>query len=309
MRDLGGPRPAAAVGRVPCGPPRGAPERRHDGRAASPPRAPRLGRRLGTQLLVGLLLLGPVVGGLGFRISAGQHAHASEAAFGDALSARVHDVDRELRSAADVLRSCRALYEASEQVTRREFETFTHDASTRHRSIAAIAWAPRVAAIARGAYARAARDEGVATRGIVVRGAHGAWPTAPAAETHYPVHFIEPAATHAEVLGFDVATDPVRRAALWASLATGDVVASDPVAMLANPTERCISLIVPAFDHRQRTPSGQDAPLGVLMLCLRLDAVGASAQVRSHGDDAPLRLTWSDASVAGRAERLHPRAP
>ena len=57
---------------------------------------------------------------------------ALQARFEETLSHRAHHLSEQVVSFSEVLHACQGLFDASEQVTREEFATFTRQARGRH---------------------------------------------------------------------------------------------------------------------------------------------------------------------------------
>ena len=185
----------------------------------------------GVPFLLGLALCGPLLAGLAYVSASRQHHVASAAALKDELVDRAHDVETELLTLSEALRSCRGLFRSSDEVTRAEFSTFTSEARGRHPAILALGWAPRVTEAGREAHEAAARREGFAAYRVSARGADGRTSPAPPSDEHFPVFFVEPMAGNEDVLGFDLASEAVRRSAIRRAIETAQPTASDPVTL------------------------------------------------------------------------------
>ncbi len=148
------------------------------------------------------------------------------------------------------LESAAALFQASRNVERREFRRFVAASLSRHPSLQAIAWIPRVAAHERGAYEEAARRDGHPEFRIREQNAQG--DLIPAAErpVYFPVYFIEPLAGNEAALGFDLASDPVRWEALARAGHSGKAAATQVVRLVQDRgKERAILALWP-IDRR-----------------------------------------------------------
>ena len=110
-------------------------------------------------------------------------------------------------------------------VTRREFHALVAPALARHPTLLHINWAPRVAGRDRGAVEAAARRDGLADFRIVEQGPRGGLTAAAERREYFPLLYVESLRAVDLPLGFDLASEPVRRAALAAAAATGDPVA------------------------------------------------------------------------------------
>lgn len=91
---------------------------------------------------IAFLALGPIAAYVAFDLARSGHAQRTKAAFQEALRERTERANRRLGAYREVLHAVQGLYDASEAVTREEFETFTRQARGRHPCIEALAWAP-----------------------------------------------------------------------------------------------------------------------------------------------------------------------
>ena len=185
-----------------------------------------------------------------------------------------------------ILRGAAALYGASDTVTGGEFRAYVSalEIDQRGRGILGI-----------GLVARVPRDE---TRGFVER-----------ARTDHPdfelfgehdgaeraiIRHIEPLATNARALGFDMRSSPERRRALDASMRTGSVAVTEPVVLRQDPNRRKgFIFLLPARD-----PAG--AHIGWVFAVVRADAF-VSGLDHASGDSVRVSLqsAQSTASIAG----------
>jgi signal transduction histidine kinase len=131
-------------------------------------------------------------------------------------------VSRRVDAYTEVLFGLRAVLASSPVVTREGFASTVRqlDLSRRLPGAAGLSWAPLVDG-PEDAAAFAARNPGL-----------GAHPELAIRTEHLPVEMIEPVAGNEMVLGYDVASEPVRRQALDAARDGGDPVATGPVELV-----------------------------------------------------------------------------
>ena len=128
----------------------------------------------------------------------------------------------------DVLTQLRTSWMLPNAMSQQDFVALTQHLVQRFPAIQAIEWAPRSADTAR-----------------------------------YPVTYIEPLTGNDAALGFDLASDPVRAAAIREAVATGAAAATAPIRLVqdpADPTGMLLTLAVP------QSPNGP----GVLLIVLRM---------------------------------------
>jgi PAS domain S-box-containing protein len=152
-----------------------------------------------------------------------RHIHAD---FRRAAEDRCWIVRRAIEANLHVLESIHSLYAASITVERHEFREFVKPLLSRHRSILGLEWIPRIPQAQRSQYEAAARHDGFADFQITQRDAQQrAIPALPRDE-YFPVYFVEPYQRNKAALGFDLASEGTRQAALRRSRDTGKPVAT-----------------------------------------------------------------------------------
>jgi PAS domain S-box-containing protein len=126
-----------------------------------------------------------------------------------------------------------ALFFASEKVTSEEFARFIDFRRAGPRLYQALEFAARVPAAERRAFESAFRRQtGLVSAGIWENAPDGKRRPAEERSEYFPVAFVEPSAGNEAVYGFDLASDPTRRAALTRAVDSGEPVMSDPVALI-----------------------------------------------------------------------------
>ena len=135
------------------------------------------------------------------------------------------ELHRRLHYYAQVLRGAQALFAASREVDRSEWHAFARSLAleTNVPGMLSLAYARRVPARHRAEHERAARAEGLAGYRIAPEGER---------DEYLPVLYMEPEGERAQrLLGYDLASDPVRRTALERARDTSQPSASAPVAL------------------------------------------------------------------------------
>ena len=153
------------------------------------------------------------------------------------LAKRAEQVTREqvenlqvtvLRS-LEVLHSIAALHTASGGIGRAPFTQFVRQALRRQPELLALSWNPRVAGTARASVEAEAVAAGFPEFRFRERTADGGFVTAGRRDEYVPVLFIEPLERNALALGYDLDSDPHRRASLETARDTGLPVATAPL--------------------------------------------------------------------------------
>ncbi|HEX73316.1 MAG TPA: hypothetical protein ENN65_08390, partial [Candidatus Hydrogenedentes bacterium] len=128
-----------------------------------------------------------------------------------ARAVAVLEAIRELRDSQ--LEGLAQFFASSEVVDRQEFHAYTRHL-TKNPVVRAWAWVPAVPADARSRLEEAVRREGLADFAIWEKNTFGERRPATAREMYFPALYMEPARGNEEVFGFDLGSDPLRRAAM-----------------------------------------------------------------------------------------------
>ena len=137
----------------------------------------------------------------------------AEAQFNQAAADRIFAIQRTVDTHLEVLRSIVAFYNGSNFVDRGEFATFVGTALTRYPSIHALEWAPRISAAERAEHEAQTHQEGFSGYRITERTPQGRMQRAGERPAYSPVYYVEPFAGNQVAFGFDLASNPTRRAA------------------------------------------------------------------------------------------------
>lgn len=155
------------------------------------------------------------------------------------------------------LYSIQAFYSASTEVTRKDFKQFVQPTLSRNSAIYSVNWIERVPASEKAAYEQAIRAEGFPKFQIYDRDADDQPVTAKDRSEYFPITYREAVAENFKSLGFDVASNAPRKAALEKSINTGKIVASGRIKLLSNDQPGLqVFLSVP-----RRTTSGDSSSI------------------------------------------------
>lgn len=147
-----------------------------------------------------------------------RHAHTISSTFQRNLSASLDAVD-----------SLAALYASSESVERDEFRAFAGSLLDRRDYLQALEWAPRVDDDQRAVFEAVQRLEVGPEFRIRERANSGTIAVAARRPEYFPVTYVEPLRGNEAALGFDLASDSTRLAAMARARDTGEQAATQPV--------------------------------------------------------------------------------
>jgi CHASE1-domain containing sensor protein len=127
--------------------------------------------------------------------------------------------------------------------SRTAFRNMVAPVLAKHRYIQALEWIPRVSSSQRPALERLARKDGLYDFRLVQPGPRGDMVTELPRDEYFPVFYLEPMIGNERALGYDLATDPVRMAAMQEALTTGKTVASGRIRLVQEQGDQYGTLI------------------------------------------------------------------
>lgn len=153
----------------------------------------------------------------------------------------VNALQKEISIDFNALQSLKAFFKTSEVLSRHDFGTLTNDILQYNpdaSSFQYLGWVPRVMRTQREEYERDARLDGYQNFRITEHGDNGEMIRAGVREEYFPVYFIEPYKGNEIALGYDLASDPVCKAALEKSCDTGKMIATARASLLREIDEQ-----------------------------------------------------------------------
>lgn len=147
-------------------------------------------------------------------------------------------LDKQIERSLEAVYSLRSFFGASSEVTRSEFGAFAGRNLATLRTVHALAWDPVVQAEQRSAFEAAARRDGLTHYRFTETNARGELVPAGQRPMYVVVQYIEPMLRNADVLGYDVYSQSVRREALDKARDTGQAVATQPLRLVQTVAEQ-----------------------------------------------------------------------
>ncbi|MCC7300314.1 MAG: CHASE domain-containing protein, partial [Verrucomicrobia bacterium] len=181
-----------------------------------------------------------------------------------------------------------SFFESSDHISRREFRLYS-STLIKKNPIAACFWIPEIPAAEAVRFTKQVREDGLPEFSIWQRDEQNAKVPAQGS-VFFPVLYVEPFASYEKALGFDVYSEPLRKAAIIEALSTGLPVATEPVTLISTSPQADQLLIVQPVQSKQGcgvagfvlspkefltnftgAPSGEIASLSVSLLELRAE--------------------------------------
>lgn len=177
-----------------------------------------------------------------------------EAEFALAASEYAGRIEQGIDQRMNTLRLLQSFFAASTAVDREGFHIFTEKPLRQHPGMLGFAWVPRVAQFERRAFEQAVQADGVPIFEILEwRGKEMPRPS-PVRDEYFPLTYLEPAELRA-MIGFDVGSEPLRRAAIEQSRDT-DLPVATPVIDLFFALQRAPGIVLALPIYRNGLPHG-----------------------------------------------------
>ncbi|HSG82919.1 MAG TPA: CHASE domain-containing protein [Gemmatimonadota bacterium] len=202
-------------------------------------------------------LVGAVLSAIAFALLTARQSTLQQSAFQRRTTEIAYAAEGGLNLPVEVLVSVPALFDASQEVSRAEFKTFTAGALERRPGIYALEWLPRVPASQRAVYEAAARADGLENfqfeedrgDGVMVRAAERPF--------YLPIYYMEP--PHPIPLGFDVASEAPRYAPVEKAMLSGATVASPRIRLVEDdPSVYSVAVFHPVYQAGMPTATPEE---------------------------------------------------
>lgn len=137
-------------------------------------------------------------------------------------------IQREIEKSSDVLYAIKANIVSHKGMTREQFRTAVKYLLKNNNAVKVIGVCPIVSLSQRDSVERKAREEGL-THFRFTELKNEKLVTAGERAVYYPLYYVEPYANNKDVPGFDLASNPTRKAALERAATTGEITATEPI--------------------------------------------------------------------------------
>ncbi len=196
----------------------------------------------------------------------------------------VASIERSIETNLQNLESIVGLYNASENVTRQEFQEFTNPYLANNSAIQALEWIPRVADGERKAYEQAAREDGFVNFEITEQNTNRQIVKAKSRNEYFPVYFVEPYQGNEAALGFDLASNPAWLEALQLARDTDKAIATAPITLVqkSDLPKKGFLVFSPIYQHNTLTDSVADRRQNLAGFALGVFTIGDIVQGALH---------------------------
>lgn len=246
------------------------------------------------QLTVTLPLLGMfLVVIVLFVFISGREQARIEAVFSAQSTRFDAELNKTIQSAINVLAAMEGLYASVENVKPYQFEIFGNREMKQLPGVIGLSWTPLVRHAGREAFERSVQRGGQPDFRITERDAEHRVIPAAVADEYVPVTFFIPRSEGEGVLGYNVLSEPVRRAALLRARDSGRAAASGRVPLVQYPDDDGFLLFMPVYRHGIQPVTREDRRRyleGFVVAGFRMRDLLETTLRQTHDFDGNVRL-------------------
>jgi PAS domain S-box-containing protein len=240
---------------------------------------------LSRSLLVLAVLAGPMIGIGAFRLATEVERDRAQAHLDRRVASAALAIERELAADLETVYALKALFEAGVPVTHERFTAVAERILTRHPSLQALEWIPRIAHGSRNAHEQSWREQGFDGYTITEQTENGELVASGEREWYYPGAFVAPIGGNERAIGFDLGSDPLRGEAIERAAATGEIALTDPVELvhLAAAVNGVLAVLAVFGGASEPAEAGEADLAGFVLAVFRIDQLLEPAQLGPGG--------------------------
>ena len=227
-----------------------------------------------------VLGLGLAVTFIAWRITGRQVGGEAEVKFDHQVAQAVESLDRQVEGNISLLIGLRGLFNASRMLERHEFKRYVSefDIAQRYPGLRLMSFVRYVPGAHKDEFERSVRrDRSVEARGypdFAIR-------PAGARDEYLVVTYIDPMAGNESAFGFDLLSDPLRRASLERTRDRGEATASEPIRLAADPHGQ-VSFALRMPLYRPEMPTGSVAERRAAFVGIVASAIQIEDLINAH---------------------------
>gem|GEM_PF-1711068 len=222
-----------------------------------------------------------------FQFTGNLERERSQEAFQRLAQNRFFSVQKSLEFHLQILDATKALFDASNLVTRSEFKIFTQPLMQQYPNIQALEWIPRVVQANRTIFRRQAQVDGFSTFEIRKKDAQGSMVPSEEKPEYFPVYYVEPYQGNEIALGFDLSSSSTRLSTLVEAGRSGHMLATARITLVQEKKKQFAFLVFNPIYRKEAditTPETRWSGLmGFALGVFRLgDLVSSSNEVENY---------------------------
>ena len=201
--------------------------------------------------LLTIITVGVVIAGLAFEITKSDSERLVFDRFDDSADAAGLAITSSISAHVEPVLYIQDLYKASEFVSRDQFKIFSSRVLDSAPDVRGLSWIQRVKRTDRERFESEARAIGHANFSITERNSEGLLISAGERDEYFPVYHIEPMEGNDAALGFDLATNPSRLAALNEARDSGNISVTSRIKLVQETgTQFGILVLAPIYSGK-----------------------------------------------------------
>jgi len=224
---------------------------------------------LGNVPLASVIVIGIVLSALAYFAIQRHYQDQADAEFSGRATGYANLIVDGFAQAIFAIESVGAYYSATQSVMPAQFEKFVSPMLERFPTIKALGWVPRITGANRAAFEQVAQTSSSDFR-ITEVGQNGDLVTAAERPVYFPVHLIRPLAENEAAVGFDIYSNPIRRAAIDAAISSGRTTSTARIRLVQETGEQFSVLIINPVFGRQDPETGGRRVRGVASAVYRI---------------------------------------
>ncbi|NMP33008.1 hypothetical protein HII17_15725 [Thalassotalea sp. M1531] len=218
---------------------------------------PKVSRNKRAQVVIASVLAAIALSIL-FRVSQNDYQHKRIDDFSLAVNQLTNEIDDEISGISQSINALHAYFDASEYVSRAEFEQFASQIYPEHSSVIAFAWVPVIQKNQKVSFEDWARIDNSESFNIKQL---GVGPYTPSKEEqisfHAPIYYAYPTIENQQAIGLDLVTDRARYMAMFNAAKKNQTVSSPPIPLIDQAvTSPGMVIFTPIFNASSLNPFG-----------------------------------------------------
>lgn len=203
---------------------------------------------------IAVLFAGIACSFVGYRLITDLIRHDEALSFSLLAERQTLALQRQIEKNVETVRVLGGLFDFSETVSRGEFAIFTEQLLSRVDGVRALAWTPRIPKEELNDVKRLARRQGMPEYDFFEQGADGKRQPLTERSDYIPVLYFEPFETSKGAAGFDVGSNPVRRAAADQARDIGAAASTAPLKLISSTKDEFSFLVFRPVYRSNRMP-------------------------------------------------------
>ena len=218
---------------------------------------------------------------------------------------KVKAISKNIDLNLQILDAVKALYNASNYVSRQEFNAFVTPLLSNYKNIKAIEWVPYITHEQRFIYEQSARVDGLVDFTLTEIDASGNMVLANERDSYLPVYYVEPLEGNERALGLDNSANKLRLNTIDQSINSGDKIATGKINLVQATKDSADILVFNAvFDQNLVDGKFNSASnfIGLAVLVLNIGDIVADSAIEN---ESSLSLYVEDITEVNNIERLY----